>query len=182
MQKTLPLYLGPSVIGSVTLEWDEHRLFATAKTYASISGICRAYIKSGNALLLIGVLSPEDYAYTAKRTFTKEELSRAGMVPDEIAYAYAESKESAHSPETDIWQKANELPEILFQNKIATALAKSTGARINDTKKPSKIAVPLFTGRPFPRTDVLCLMTPYQIDGEIFGVIGISEDGTPKKL
>lgn len=182
MEKTLPLYLGPSVIGSVTLSWDEHRLFATAKTYASISGICRAYIKSSSALLLIGVLSPEDFAYTAKHTFTKEDLSRAGMIPDEITYAYAESKESPHTPDNDTWQKVSELPEIFFENKIAATLAKSTGAKVNDAKKPSKIAVPLFTGRPFPRTDVLCLMTPCRIDGEMFGVIGTGDDGLLKKI
>lgn len=182
MQKTLPLYLGPSVIGSVTLDGDEHRLVVFAKTYATLSGICRAYIKSASGKLLVGVLSPDASAYSAKRTFTRESLAREGIVPDEISYAYAESKESSYTPDDDTWQGANELPESIFSNNITATLAKSAGARVNNRENPTKLAVPLFTGRPFPRPDILCLMTPCRIDGEMFGVLGLSETGAPRKI
>ncbi len=182
MQKTLPLYLGPSVIGSVTLDGDEHRLVVFAKTYATLPGICRAYIKSASGKLLIGVLSPDESAYSARRTFTKDALGAAGIIPDEISYAYAETKKNSYSPDADTWQKANELPDTVFGNTIAAVLAKSAGAVVNSREKPTKLAVPLFTGRPFPRPDILCLMTPCRIDGEMFGVVGLSETGAPKKL
>ena len=182
MQKTLPLYLGPSVIGSVTIEGDEHRLTVFAKTYIALTGICRAYIKSATGKLLVGVLSPDGSAYSAKHTFTREVLNAAGIVPEEITYAYTASKESSASPNSDNWQMANELSEDIWSNKIAATLAKSTGAVANSKKNPTKLAVPLFTGRPFPRPDVLCLMTPCRIGDEMFGVVGIDETGAPKKI
>lgn len=182
MQKTLPLYLGPSVIGSVTIDGDEHRLSVFAKTYITITGICRAYIKNATAKLLIGVLSPDGSAYSAKRVFTRESLSSSGIIPDEISYAYAESKDTDTSHDSDSWLKPDELPEHLLKNKITAVLAKSTDAMVNSLKNPTKLAVPLFTGRPFPRPDILCLMTPRRIDGEFFGIIGIDEDGAPRKI
>lgn len=182
MQKTLPLYLGPSVIGSVTLEGDENRLFAVAKTYATIKGICRAYIKSQDGTLLIGVLSPEGSFFSAERTFTKESLLREKISPEDISFAYAIYKESPHTPSPYTWTEIGELPEILSKNKITQTLARHHGVMTDDPISPKALAVPLFTGRPFPRPDVLCLMTPLKINGEFFGVCGISENGEVRKL
>ena len=182
MQKTLPLYLGPSVIGSVIIEGDGHRLTVFAKTYIALTGICRAYIKSATGKLLVGVLSPDGNAYSAKHTFTREVLNAAGVVPEEITYAYAETKKDSVSSHVDNWQMAKELPDDIWSNSISATLAKSTGAVANSRKNPTKLAVPLFTGRPFPRPDVLCLMTPCRIDGEMFGVVGIDETGALKKI
>ena len=182
MQKTLPLYLGPSVIGSVTMDGDGHRLTVFAKTYIALTGICRAYVKSATGTLLVGVLSPDGSAYSAKHAFTREVLNAAGVAPEEITYAYAETKATPSSSNFDNWQVASELPDDFWSNSIAAALAKSTGAMANSQKNPTKLAVPLFTGRPFPRPDVLCLMTPCRIGGEMFGVVGIDETGSPKKI
>ena len=182
MQKTLPLYLGPSVIGSVIIDGDEHRLTVFAKTYATLDGICRAYITSEAGRLLVGVLSPDGSAYSAKRTFTRESLASSGIIPDEISYAYTEAKEASPRDSEDSWQNAEKLSEYAAGNKILSALAKSTGAKVNSLKNPTRLAVPLFTGRPFPRPDVLCLITPCRINGEMFGVIGINEKGEPEKL
>ncbi len=181
MQKTLPLYLGPSVIGSVVLEGDEHHLRAVAKTYASVSGICRAYIKGRSGTLLVGVLSPDENAFSAKRSFSKGSLRDVGITPEEITYAYVLCKQDSAFQSSDDWESVDELPEILCRNKIISTLAGSFGAKIDKLDFPTKIAVPLFTGRPFPRPDVLCLMTPCRIDGELFGVIGVSKNGLPQK-
>ncbi len=182
MQKTLPLYLGPSVIGSVTLDGDENGLFAVAKTYATISGICRAYIKSSDGELLIGVLSPEESFFSAKKNFSGEALRREGISPEDISFAYALYKESSHTSKPYDWQEITSIPEILSKNKITETLARSLGAKADDLTSPTVLAVPLFTRRPFPRPDVLCLMTPTRIDGELFGVCGISKNGEVRKL
>lgn len=182
MEKVLPLYLGPSVIGSVSLTWDEMRLVAVAKTYVTLTGICRAYIKSDMSTLLVGVLTPDGAAHTASHTFTKASLAENGMVPDDVSYAYALCKESAASPSMDFHVRADAFPELSFKNKTIDRLAKSFGARFDNSEKPSVIAVPLFTGRPFPATDVLCLVTPVSIGGEMFGAVGIDENGNPQKI
>ena len=182
MEKTLPLYLGPSVIGSVILEGDENGLFAVAKTYASISGICRAYIKSTDAELLIGVLSPEESFFSAKKNFTGEVLRGKGISPEDISFAYAVYKESPHISASYDWQEITSIPEALLKNKITETLAGSLGAKADDLTSPTVLAVPLFTRRPFPRPDVLCLMTPTRIDGELFGVCGIGANGEVRRL
>ncbi len=182
MQKTLPLYLGPSVIGSVVLESNEHHLSAVAKTYADVSGICRAYIKSSDGTLLIGVLSPQENAFCAKRHFSKASLLDAGIRPEEITYAYVLCKQTEPAPTFTEWKPVEALPENLLHSKILSTLALSRGAMVDRQDSPTKIAVPLFTGRPFPRSDVLCLMTPCRIDGELFGVIGVSKKGAPEKF
>ena len=182
MEKVLPLYLGPSVIGSVSLSWDERRLLAVAKTYVTLSGICRAYIKSSAASLLVGVLTPDGAAHTATHTFTKATLSESGIVPEDISYAYALCKEGRPLPDADTFLEVSSPSLFSLENKSIGRLVRSSGARVDNPEKPAKIAVPLFTGRPFPATDILCLMTPVCIDGEVFGVVGINENGNPKKI
>lgn len=177
MEKTLPLYLGPSVIGSVTLDGDEKNLHALARTYASLSGICRAYIKSSTGTLLIGVLSPDGSSFSAEHTFTRSTLYERGISPGEISYAYAICKENGDSPSPEAWTSADEVCATTFSDDILSTLLSFSGAKVDNVLNPTKIAVPLFSGRPLPRTDVLCLMTPVKIGGEFFGVIGISGSG-----
>ncbi len=173
MQKTLPLYLGPSVIGSVVIEENDGHLTLLAKTYACLSGICRAYVKSARTSLLIGVLAPDGSAFSSRRHFSKSALSGIGISFDEISYAYAICKEYAEEPDG----KASFTSEILEKNKVALALSKSTGARLSKTESGIEIAVPLFSKLPFPRPDVMCIMTPKRINGELFAVISVSPDG-----
>lgn len=176
MQKTLPLYLGPSVIGSVVIDGYDGHLDISAKTYANINGICRAYVKSRNSTLLIGVLAPDGSAFSAKRHFSKATLSGIGISFDEISYAYAICKEDA-SQNHEGYKYETSFSEALIKNKIALTLSKSSGAKLFCSEHGIKIAVPLFTGLPFPRPDVLCLMYPEKIDGNLFGVISVSSDG-----
>ena len=178
MQKTLPLYHGPSVIGSVVLTSENGMLSAVAKTYASISGICRAYIKGNDGNLLIGVLSPDGSAFRAERTFSRVTLSSQYINPEELTYAYVICKQEEAKPTE--WKPASDITEIPFENKIAATLIKASGALCDNILLPRKIAVPLFTGRPFPRPDVLCLVTPERIFNSLFGVISIDSSGNPE--
>jgi len=182
MEKTLPLYLGPSVIGSVTLDGNDRSLHALARTYATLSGICRAYIKSSRASLLVGVLSPDGSSFSAERTFSKNDLTNAEVSPEEISFAYAICKERESFPAFDTWKPCESLSEDFFRNAPLSSLANFRGALVDDAYHPSKIAVPLFGGKPFPRADVLCLVTPAKIGDEFFGVLGISDTGDVKKL
>lgn len=180
MEKVLPLYLGPSVIGSVTVSGsdDGHiRLFAT--TYTSIDGIWRAYVKTNEQTLLIGVLAPNGERFEASRELSRETLRLNKISAKDITYAFARC--SQRSDSTD-WKAFDTIPEIFRKNDEVHALAKSTGAKFTEEENTPRLAVPLFTGRPFPRPDLLCLMTPERISGELFGVIRISENGAPKRL
>ena len=178
MQKTLPLYHGPSVIGSVVLSSENGMLSAVAKTYASISGICRAYIKGNDANLLIGVLSPDGSAFRAERTFSRAALSSQYINPEELTYAYVLCKQEKASPSE--WRPASDISGNPFENKIAATLIKASGALCDDILLPRKIAVPLFTGHPFPRPDILCIVSPERIGGTLFGVITVDSAGNPE--
>lgn len=182
MEKTLPLYLGSSVIGSVICRQDERHLTLCARTYASLQGICRAYVKGADGNLLIGVLAPDHASFSAQRSITKTALADTGLSFDSITYAYAICSTKKSSPDTTDWQKLERIPEILCKNNVVSALAKSTDALCDSNFSPTRIAVPLITGRPFPRPDVLCLLTPREINGTMYGVLGISKSGAPRKV
>ena len=181
MEKTLPLYLGTSVIGSVVCRKEDLHITLFAKTYVDISGICRAYVRSKNGSLLIGVLSPSDSGFSAKKSISKAALSSEGLDFDEISYAYAiKAGAKAEKHDTD-WLPIPEIPESLRRSDVIYTLARTADALFNDKASPTAIAVPLVTDRPFPRPDVLCLVSPRQINGVLYGVIGVSSSGLPQK-
>ncbi len=181
MEKTLPLYLGPSVIGSVVCRDEDVRLSLFARTYIRISGICRAYVRGRNGSLLIGVLSPSEESFTAEKIISKSLLASHGLSFDEITYAYALKSESEIPRENHGWQPIKEIPELLRRDDVIYSLARVSDALSDDADFPTAIAVPLKTDRPFPRPDVLCLVAPRQINGALYGVIGITDKGLPKK-
>ncbi len=182
MEKTLPLYLGPSVIGSVVCHEDERHVTLMAKTYATLSGICRAYVRGNESSLLVGVLAPEGTAFSAEKSITKTNLWRAGLTFDDITYAYALCPSNSADDDSTEWRKLDQLPDILCRDKVVCALAKSSDALADSNFAPTRIAVPLITNRPFPRPDILCLLTPCRINGNLYGVLGISKTGTPRKI
>ena len=180
MEKVLPLYLGPSVIGSLTISGSDDsaiRLFAT--TYTSIEGIWRAYVKTNDKTLLVGVLSPKGQCFEASRELSRETLRIGKIRANDITYAFAKRSQEI---EGSAWKTLSEIPEIFCRCDEVCALANSTGARFSDEEDELKLAVPFFTGRPFPRPDLLCLMTPIRISGELFGAFRVSSDGLPKRL
>ncbi|MBE6912843.1 MAG: hypothetical protein E7473_09995 [Ruminococcaceae bacterium] len=181
MEKTLPLYLGPSVIGSVVCRYEDLHITLSAKTYISISGICRAYVRGKNGNLLIGVLAPSGNSFSAEKSISAQRLSSQGLNFDEITYAYAVKAESKQEDTTSGWFPVREIPEALRRSDVIYALAGTTNALLDNATVPRAIAVPLATDRPFPRPDVLCLASPRQINGTLYGVIGISDSGFPKK-
>lgn len=183
MEKTFPLYLGPSVIGSVVCREEERHVTMFAKTYASLSGICRAYVRGSGGNLLIGVLSPDSTGFSARKTVTRTALLDAGLTFDGITYAYALCSSEKSSPDVSLeWQRIENIPEILCRDNAVCALAKSTDALTDSNFAPTRLAVPLITERPFPRPDVLCLLTPCEINGVLYGVLGISKSGAPRKI
>ena len=182
MEKTLPLYLGASVIGSVVCRKEAHRISLHAKTYATIRGICRAYVKGQNGNLLIGVLAPDHASFSASRAVSETSLSGAGLEFDGITYAYALCSEKKAAIASADWSRLENIPDILYKDKAVLALAKSSDVLCDSNFSPTLIAVPLITGRPFPRPDLLCLLTPSEIDGVLYGVLGISKNGTPKRI
>lgn len=182
MEKTLPLYLGPSVIGSVVCHEDEKRVTLIAKTYATLDGICRAYVRGNESSLLVGVLAPEGAAFSAEKSITKTNLWRAGLTFDDITYAYALCPSNGADDDSTEWQKLDQLPDILCNDKVVCALAKSAGALSDSNLNPTRIAIPLITDRPFPRPDILCLLTPRRINGNLYGILGISKSGAPRKI
>ncbi len=181
MEKTLPLYLGPSVIGSVVCREDEKRVTLIAKTYATLSGICRAYVRGNEGSLLVGVLAPEGTAFSAKKSITKTALFDVGLTFDSITYAYALCPSNSNDDSTE-WRKLDQLPDILCRDNVVCALAKSAGALTDSNFTPTRIAIPLITDRPFPRPDILCLLTPRRINGSLYGILGISKSGAPRKI
>lgn len=182
MEKTLPLYLGPSVIGSVICREDEKRVSLIAKTYATLNGICRAYVRGNEGSLLIGVLAPEGTAFSAEKSITKTALFSAGLTFDGITYAYALCPSKNTEDDATEWRKLDRLPEILCRDKVVCALAKSADTLTDSNFTPTRIAVPLITDRPFPRPDILCLLTPRKINGSLYGILGISKSGAPRKI
>jgi len=182
MEKTLPLYLGSSVIGSVVCTQEDRSVVLRAKTYISLDGICRAYVKGPSGKLLIGVLAPTHSGFAVERTLTRTALSDLGLSFDGITYAYALTTSNKHTPDNIDWIRLEQLPEILCADDAIYSLANSTDALCDSNTTPTRIAVPLVTGRPFPRPDVLCLLTPCEINGEIFGVLGVSKSGAPEKI
>ena len=182
MEKTLPLYLGPSVIGSVVCNEESATVSLTAKTYATIDGICRAYVRGVDGNLLIGVLSPDGSAFTAEKRISKTSLSDSGLSFDGITYAYAQMTSERSEPDTTQWRKLGHLPDILTKDVAVCALAKSTDVLADSSFSPTKLAVPLLTGRPFPRPDIMCLLTPREINGTLYGVLGISKSGSPVRI
>lgn len=181
MEKTLPLYLGTSVIGSVICRKEDLHITLFATTYVDISGICRAYVRGKNGSLLIGVLSPSGNSFSAKKSISKSKLSADGLDFDEITYAYAiKDSSKPEEPEAD-WFPVKEIPEALRKNDVIYTLARTTDALFNDAASPTAIAVPLVTDRPFPRPDVLCLVSPRRINGTLYGVVGVSRGGFPEK-
>lgn len=184
MEKTLPLYLGPSVIGSVVCREDARHITLLAKTYASLRGICRAYVRGTEGKLLIGVLAPEGTAFSAEKSVSKTSLAAEGLSFDGITYAYAvsSSKNNADDASFSSWKKIERIPEILSRDKVVLALAKSTDALTDSSFAPTRLAIPLITDRPFPRPDILCLLTPCEINGAVYGVLGISKSGAPRRV
>lgn len=181
MEKTLPLYLGSSVIGSVVCRDECPYIHFTAKTFAQISGICRAYVKSSAATLLIGVLAPEGAAFTAKKTVTKNALHAAGLTLEEISFACAEEANENAAQNSAVWQKLSQIPPAFLQDGAVAALARATDAFFDHATAPTALAVPLITSRPFPRPDLLCLLTPINIDGVLCGALRVSSSGKPKR-
>ena len=181
MEKTLPLYLGPSVIGSVVCREDDVRITLSAKTYINMGGICRAYVRGRNGSLLIGVLAPSSGGFSAEKSISKSELSKQGLSFDEITYAYSLKTERTPEPEALLWHPVKEIPEHLRHNETVYSLARASDALFDNAHFPTAVAVPLVADRPFPRPDVLCLATPRRINGTLYGVIGISKAGLPKK-
>lgn len=181
MEKTLPLYLGPSVIGSVVCRKENLRITLSAKTYVSISGICRAYVRSKNGSFLIGVLAPASSSFTAEKIISESRLSAEGLDFDEITYAYALKSESNVRKDAFEWCPIKEIPEPLRCNDVIYALARTSDALFDNATTPRAVAVPLATDRPFPRPDILCLVSPRQINGILYGVVGISDKGFPTK-
>ncbi|MBQ7054551.1 MAG: hypothetical protein IJN97_04955 [Oscillospiraceae bacterium] len=182
MEKTLPLYLGPSVIGSVVCREEDSRIVLTAKTYASLHGICRAYVRGNGGRLLIGVLSPDGTFFSAEKSVTKTSLYAEGLSFDGITYAYAVTSSKKHKRDITDWKKIDVLSDALCHDSAISALAKSTDALCDSSFSPTRLAVPLLTGRPFPRPDVLCLLTPQEINGTLYGVLGISRGGSPRRI
>ena len=181
MEKTLPLYLGPSVIGSVIIRKSEHHIHLFAKTYTNHEGLLRAYVRGFEGTLLIGVLAPDGTAFSAKKSLSHMELSKSKLTFYDISYAFAIENTVSDNPLDDRWQRLSSIPDKLCQNKITYSLLKSAGALANDDTTPSKIAVPLLTGNPFPRPDILCLLSPREIDGALYGILRISENGEPQR-
>ncbi len=182
MDKTLPLYLGPSVIGSVVLKEENRYINIFARTFASLSGICRAYIQSADKKILIGVMSPTDTGFFAERKISKTAFAFDGLSIDDITYACAVRKDGVPTPTEHNWSELCVIPDILKKSNAVHALAISTGALCDSCDSPTKLALPLFTARPFPRPDMLGLLTPKEINGELYGIIGISKNGTPKRI
>lgn len=182
MKKTLPLYLGPSVIGSVVIEENERHIRFYAKTYTSNASILRAYVRGYNGTFLIGVLAPDGAAFSASKSVSEATLVSSGLTYDDITYAFALEQEVEGAEKCEVFKSPAHIPDILCENKITYSLIKSSGALSNDDISPSKIAVPLFTGNPFPRPDILCLLTPTEIGGELYGVLGVSKDGEVYRL
>lgn len=182
MEKTLPLYLGPSVIGSVVCREEARHITLLAKTYASLSGICRAYVRGAEGKLLIGVLAPEGTAFSAEKSISKTSLASEGLSFDGITYAYAVSSSKNNTGDASVWKRIERIPELLCHDKVVFALAKSTDALTDSIFAPTRLAIPLITGRPFPRPDILCLLTPCEINGAVYGVLGISKSGAPRKV
>lgn len=182
MKKTLPLYLGPSVIGSVIIEENDRHIRFLAKTYANHTSLLRAYVRGYGGTLLIGVLAPDGAAFSATKSVSEATLTSSGLTYDDITYAFALEQTVESRDISEKFEPPSYIPEALCENKITYTLIKSGGALSNDEVSPSKIALPLFTGNPFPRPDVLCLLTPMEIDGELYGVLGVSKDGEVYKL
>ncbi|MBQ2743845.1 MAG: hypothetical protein IJF32_13730, partial [Oscillospiraceae bacterium] len=148
MEKTLPLYLGPSVIGSVVCREEDSRIVLTAKTYASLHGICRAYVRGNGGRLLIGVLSPDETFFSAEKSVTKTSLYAEGLSFDGITYAYAVTSSKKHKRDITDWKKIDVLSDALCHDSAISALAKSTDALCDSSFSPTRLAVPLLTGRP----------------------------------
>lgn len=183
MEKTLPLYLGPSVIGSVVCSENDGHITLLAKTYASLRGICRAYVRGSEGKLLIGVLAPDGTAFSAEKTVSKTALREKGLAFDKITYAYAISSVRTLSEEASEWKRIEPRTcELLRRDDVVYALAKSTDALTDNSFSPTQLAIPLITGRPFPRPDIMCLLTPYEIGGKLYGVLGISKNGAPRRI
>lgn len=181
MEKTLPLYLGPSVIGSAVISDDGKNLSLSATTYASIDGICRAYVRGDGGELLVGVLSPDGRRFSAKKTVSPSSLSAARLSFDRITYAFV-SRTDEQIAEEKFFRFRGDIPELLLRDKTICALARASGTLTDNPTAPTKLAIPLFTGLPFPRPDILCLLTPRKIGDSFYGILGISEKGAPIRL
>lgn len=182
MEKTLPLYSGPSVIGSVIISDDGKNIFLSATTYASIDGICRAYVRGDGGELLIGVLSPDGRRFSAKKSVSPSSLSAAKLSFDKITYAFVLRTEKNSSDTGGFFRLQGDIPELLRHNDVLNTLARGEGTLTDNATAPTMLAIPLFTGHPFPRPDILCLLTPKKIGDSFYGIIGISEKGAPMRI
>lgn len=182
MEKTLPLYLGPSVIGSAVISDDEKNISLSATTYASMDGICRAYVggKSGN--LLIGVLAPDGHRFSANKSVSHSALTSSKLSFDELTYAFVRRTEDQKAEREEFFHLRETIPEILCRDSAINALARANGTLTDNPNAPTKLAIPLFTGLPFPRPDILCLLTPRRIGDAFYGILGISEKGAPMRI
>ncbi len=184
MTKTLPLQLGNSDIGTVTCSFDGIRAVFHAVCTENPAGIARAYVKGHGTPLLIGVLSPCGDEFSASKTVSKTALASLGISFEGISAAYATVSEKRTEPQsahhTWVLPPAN-ICDISNDSAIL-ALLRSDGSLVSSPCAPSRLAVPLIPGRPFPRPDVLCLMTGEEIDGALYAVIGISKSGAPRQV
>ena len=184
MTKKLPLYLGDSIIGAVTCNFDGVRAVFDAVSTENLPQLTRAYIRTGGTPLLIGVLAPDGGLFTASKTVSKTALASLGINIEDISLAYtmvSGGKKNAPSERLS-WSAPPAVTDEMSDDRVIRALLKSGGALVDDAKSPSKLAVPLMTGRPFPRPDTLCLMTPADIDGTLYAVLGISKNGAPRQI
>ena len=182
MEKTLPLYLGPSVIGSAVISDDEKNLSLRATTYASIDGICRAYVGGDGGELLIGVLSPDERRFSASKSVSRATLASSKLSFGEITYAFVRRTETQKPEQEKFFHLRENIPEILCRDSVINALARASGTLTDNPSAPTKLAIPLFTGLPFPRPDILCLLTPRKIGDAFYGVLAISESGKPQRI
>ena len=171
MEKTLPLYLGPSVIGSVVCNENEREINLFARTYVALSGIYRAYVRGTGGTVLIGVLAPEKSGFSAKKTITESALARDGLSFSDITYAFAYQSESDGVKSHTKWHRMRGDEADSCKDKTVRELVACSGVLCDSTASPTKLALPLFTGRPFPCPELLCLLTPKNIDGTMYGVL-----------
>ena len=186
MEKILNLSLENTTIGTLTAENGDMHITFTAHVPTKLSGIVRAYVSGGGNRVLVGVLSPCSGGFSVKKTLSKSFLRTHGITFENLSGAYASFSSSvrpdSEKKEVPGWTAVGDPCPQLRRFGVTKALAESIGALTDDRENPSCLAVLLLHDKPFPRPDVLCLMTPKRIDGTMYAVCKLSKSGDIRRM
>ena len=185
MVKSIPLFYSDIPVGFVTVTQQGSRFDFSAECRESEKCILRAYACSRNnpaIRLLIGVMIPEGGVLSARRTYTRNDLQRLNIIPEQLDAGELVSESCQRDDENNgDWVKCS-FPQRLFSDAaLKSSLSGANDVLVDKSEKPTRVAARLGGGR-FYLAPAFCLVRVTEINGVLYGVLGIDGDGMPSGI